>query len=378
MLMRRSQSIPSALDVIEDVLTHSEKGSLEQIWAMIERTSIYLAMGNQAQATSSFTVTDDTIEAISHPVWRQHLWLMKGALYRNKGMLEDAALIYRRIVDEDVEDLGLLALRHHAMYQLEFSRRDWSAARGHLDALLRVYRQLDAALQEPRLMNDYTTLAGVQGQISKAYRRAKEALRLATLYDDKQVRGHCLETLALITLKRGELDESVEFFEAAFVHRRTRGVTDYNVNLYINYANVLCLHGQEEKAIQTARTALSMAQDAQQIPSQIASLMTLGCLLMDHGESSEAEHLFRHGLRLSDSMASSLYSTLLPLVLSISVLYQSRREESDTLWSTHSEAAFAVLTADQVARLWYSRALAEIHLGILISPSGTLKPGPNR
>lgn len=363
MWMRRSQSIPSALDVVREIRVKASEGSVVWLWTGIQMTRIYLSIGHLDRALAVFSDLDTEIQTVSDPVIRQQLWLAQGALHRSQGLYSEARALYKRVEEDGFADVGIRALWQRAVYRLNFSCRDWVAARENLESLLALYREFGAELCEPRVMNDYTHLAGVQGQLAKAYRRAKETLRLAELYEDKQVLRNGLETLALIALKRGELDEAKETFETAFVHRTASGIADYNVNLYINYANVLMLHDQPQEAIQQSRIALSLAQQSKQIPAQVVTLLNLGCLLMDTGEAVEAEFLFRRGIDLAKTIAVSLSGSLLPLVLAVSLFYQDRRAEAELLWAEHWEEVSTLLTVDQVARLWFLRALAEIHVG---------------
>jgi len=188
---------------------------------------------------------------------------------------------------------GELTLVEHELGALHVRRREWAAARLHLEAALAGTHTTDPG-RTARIRADVGLVALQRGDLEEAEAQARAALRAAEAVEDREALAQARNLAGMIARRNGEFTEAQRHLEhAAALAAHLRDPSAYIAALN-NLALTTAEAGEPDRAEDLLRTALARCERQGDRHRQAALLNNLADLHHRRGDDDQAhEHLVR-------------------------------------------------------------------------------------
>jgi predicted ATPase/serine/threonine protein kinase len=176
---------------------------------------------------------------------------------------------------------------------------EFTAAEGHFTRSLDLASGDTAGEAATRAQLAWIAMTRTSDGGGPALELASESLRQAREVDDKRTASGALNTLAELSLQRGEAEEALTLMQEALALRRGLGDTRLIANSLLNLARAHLARGELELAQPLLAEGRAVAEEIGDTWSSSVALAALGRLRLLSGEPAEAVGLFRDALRLA-------------------------------------------------------------------------------
>ncbi len=137
---------------------------------------------------------------------------------------------------------------------------------------------MDRAGMETEKGNAYlnlTLMLSNEGKLNEAEAMARKALDLGTRMQSRLIEGGALNHLAIIARDRGEYEQALAFHADAILSLEQINARNLIVREYRSQANTAWAMGDGVKAIELHKSALAVAEDMQDVTTQVRELSSV-------------------------------------------------------------------------------------------------------